>query len=339
MRKIGFIVFAFLVVIVLVRQLQPGKSSWYRFIVANDQLFALEYADAYGTEQRLYTTQDSGSTWQVVDAPKKICALAGNGEQLVAATSLGEIWYKNADDMPWKMISQSSGNNPYYYCVLLSRSNDIFAVGNDSISWLDTNGKLQHEFPMPSTLSDPEELFVNASFASTEEKNLIVEANPNSVYVIDLENRALHQWMEGVMSAQSKLGGPGRVRRMGNKFLLSHASGIYVSSELLEPWQPLNTEIRQDDYLGGNLCRDLVGYDSVLNQWIVAKDRGIHLMENADEVRTVYTDKPGDHFLVVGLTQHDGNYFVSFSRLQSGCMGIRLSSDLSTWQPIWLEKR
>lgn len=337
MRKIGLVVAAFLVLVFLMQKSQSGRSPWYRFIAANDQLFAIEYAHAYGTEQGLYVTHDLGSTWHIVESPKKVCALAGNGEQLVVATSTGEVWHKKTGDMVWTKSWQSSAANPYYYSVLLSKSGDTFVVGKDAVLWINATGKLVHEFPKPSHLSDAGDLFVNASFANEEEQQLIVETNTYTVYILDLDSRNLSPWTDVEGSVLSGLNGPGRVRPMGSQFLLSHPSGIHISSGLLEPWKMLNATIRQDNTIDGNFCRDLFGHSGASEQWIVATNSGINLMEGANEVRTIYTDKPGEHHLIREFTQHEGYYFVSFARLASGFMGIRLSPDLLTWQPIRME--
>lgn len=334
MRKVWFAIAAFLVLLVLLQNSRSGRSPWYRFISANDKLYAIEYASSYGTEQGLFVTHDLGETWEAFESPKNTYALAGNGKQLVAATSTGEVWHKIADDIPWNKLWQSATANPYYYCVLLSKRGDTFVVGKDSILWINADGNLEHEFPKPSGISDPEELLVNASFANDEEKQLIVEANPCDIYVLDLDSRSLSPWNDVEGDAPPDVNGPGRVRPMGTQFLLSHPSGIHLSNGLLQPWKMLNAAIRQDDTIGGNFCRDLYGHSDAPEQWIVATDSGIQLMEGTDEVRTIYTDRPGEHYLIREFTQHDGHYFVSFARLKNGCMGIRLTPDLATWHPV-----
>lgn len=339
MRKLGFAVTVFLVLILMLQRTRSVQLPWYRFIAANNQLFAIEIADAYGTEQGVYVTRDLGATWDVVESPSKVCALAGNGERLVVATSTGEVWHKKTDDMNWTKLWRSGVAHPYYYCVLLSKSGDTFVVGKDSVLWINSLGKLVHEFSKPAPLSDHEELLFNATFANDEEKQLIIEASPFAIYVLDLESRKLSPWTDVEGGTPSNLDGPGRVRPLGSQFLLSHPSGVHISNGLLEQWKMLNPAIRKDDTIGGNFCRDLFSHSSAPEQWIVATNAGVHLMDGADEVRTIYTDKPGDHYLIREFTQHEGHYFVSFARLTNDCMGIRLSPDLSIWHPVRMVRK
>jgi hypothetical protein len=72
------------------------------------------------------------------------------------------------------------------------------------------------------------------------------------------------------------LSGACRIRPHGDRFLASRHDGIYSATGLLEPWQKLSGEIRHDDYLGGNFCRDLVSHDAEADAWLVAKNSGIY---------------------------------------------------------------
>jgi hypothetical protein len=315
---------------------QQEPPAMYRFAVANDRLFAIEQGTSYGTERAVYATDDLGDRWTVVDAPRKTCALAGNGTGLFARTSLGGIWRKGLNSNSWTRVKPETGRSEYLYSIAVDSRNRIATAGKDLVTLYNTDGAVLHGFNSDS----PTDLFVNALFSGEDDEFLIVEANPFKIFVVDLRAGQMQRWDEGFESAPPVgLSGACRIRLHGDRFLASRHDGIYFAAGLLEPWQKLSSEIRHDDYLGGNFCRDLVSHDAETDAWLVAKNSGIHLMKATTQGETVFADVEDDHDLILAITPFRQYYFVSFARLSNDCVGVRISEDLSRWQSLYLSEK
>jgi hypothetical protein len=308
----------------------------YRFVVANDRLFAIEQGSSYGTEQAVYTTDDLGDDWTAIDAPHRTCALAGNGRDIFALTSRGGIWCRRFEANSWTEIKPGTGRSEYLYSIAADSSGRIATTGPDAVTLYDNGGTVLHRFSS-DVASD---LFVNAFFCGDKDEYLVVESNPFSVFVVDLQAENMQRWNDGFESAPpTGLSGPCRVRPHGDQFLASRHDGVYVASGLLQPWQKLSEEIRHDDYLGGGFCRDLVSHEASTDAWLVAKDSGIHVMKGSSQEETLFDDSEDDHDLILSITPFRKHYFVSFARLRNGCVGARISRDLSSWQALYLRQR
>ena len=308
----------------------------YRFVVANDRLFAIEQGTSYGTERAVYATDDLGEHWTAIDAPRKTCALAGNGTGIFALTSRGGIWRKGLNSNSWGQIKPETGRSEYLYSIAVDSGERIATTGKDAVTLYDTGGTVLHRFSSDT----PTDLFVNAFFCGEGDEFLVVEANPFKIFVVDLQAGQMRRWNEGLESGPpTGLSGSCRVRPHGDRFLASRYDGIYLAAGLLEPWQKLSGEIRHDDYLGGNFCRDLVSHDAQADAWLVAKNTGIHLMTASTEGETVFADAEDDHDLILAMAPFQQHYFVSFARLRDGCVGVRISEDLSNWQPLYLSEK
>ncbi len=306
--------------------IRPGGGiETYRFIVANDQLFAISGGSSYGTEVNLLTTNDGGKTWQDYPAPEKTFALCGDGTKLYALTSNAEVWLKTSDNAPWKQIWSSSFER-WTYDIDLAPNGDLYLTSNDKVIVLSSEGKLLREIP-----SNEDGMFVSSFFA--DDRYLVIEGNPYKAAVIDTETNELISWNEGFAARPDDgLRGPCRIRRHGERFLASRADGIYISEGVLEPWKMLTSEIRHQGF-NPEFCRDLISFNAAEDQWLIATGSGIHLMHGAEKRETVFKDVDDAHNLILEITEFDSDLFVSFARLKD-CMGIRLEKDLKQWQTL-----
>jgi hypothetical protein len=317
---------------------RPALSSKpdvsYRFVVAGDQLFAIENGGSYGTEQRLLTTDDLGATWREFDAPKYTVDVDGRDGDLVALTSRDEIWRKGKNDASWQRIRSSPGGREYSYDILLASTGEIIVTTKDAVTVYDSAGRSQRRYASPSA----DLLFTSARFAADDEQHVLVEASPSAVYVIDRAAQDMTLWPRDLEPLPENYSSICRIRRYGAGFLLSHPRGIYTAAGLLQPWKLLTDEISftPETAFDGKFCRDLAAHDSAQDEWLVAADAGVQLMRGADKVKFVYEDRPGDHNLILQMTPYRGQYFVSFARLANGCIGIRIDADLEKWQPLRL---
>ncbi len=314
-------------------------TTW-RFLVANDRLYAIGSGSSYGTEGPIYTTDDFGHTWTRLEAPKATCDLAGDGRVLYALTSTGDLWTKAPSDKAWSRLRRSSGNG-YLYSVLVSRAGTICLAGSEEIVLLDSRGNLIERFPAPrGSSADPlsRTLFVRAFFATSDEEHIVIEANPFAVFVLDLTNRTLAGWTEEMNSEREDgLHGACRVAHHGNRFLMSSHDGIYVAEGLLKPWRKLlSMGGAYEELLRGNFCRAFSSIDASTDRWLMADGTGIYVMQGQKQGRRVWAEEEGDCHLVLDIIQYRGRYFVSFARLASDAIGIVLQADLSGVQTLRL---
>lgn len=314
---------------------QVHGPSTYRFVVANDRLFAIEEEPSYGTERQCFVTDDLGDHWNLFAAPDKTRALTGNGSDLFALTSRGGIWCRRLGSDSWSQIKLDSRRDEYTYSIAADSTGKLVTAGAHAVTLYQDDGTLLHRYGSDS--STP--LFFNAFFAGPNEEYVVVEANPYSALVIDLQTQEMIPWKAGFdPKIPAGLTGLCHVRTHGEQFLASRHDGIYLASGVLEPWHKLSNEIRHEGYLGGNFCRDLISHDAHTDQWLVARNSGVHLMQGASEHLTVLTDAHDDHDdhdLILAIVPFRQYYFVSFSRLKNGCIGLRIPRDLSTADPLY----
>ncbi|MCA9100625.1 MAG: hypothetical protein KDA63_05735 [Planctomycetales bacterium] len=306
----------------------------YRFVVASDHLYAIEEGTFYGSEQAVYATNDLAEHWNKIGAPHKTCALAGNESSIFALTSLGGVSRTRVGSDSWTQIKPGKGQSEYLYHICADSTGRIATIGAEVITVYDEDGTVAQTFHSDTSSG----LFVSAFFSGHDERFLIVEANPFSVFVVDLKTNKIKSWEDGFESPPPpELRGPSRVRPHGDRFLASLHDGIYVSSGMFKPWQKLSGDFKHEDsVLGGSFCRDLVSHNAEADEWLIATNSGIQLMKESSQVRTVFVDKRDDHELILGVTPFEDCYFVSFARLRNGCIGVRIAKDLSSSQALYL---
>jgi hypothetical protein len=313
---------------------QPAPVTW-RFVTANDRLFAIEEGNGYGTERSVHTSDDLGESWRPFDAPARTHSLAGDGHELFALTSTGEIWRRGDDRQPWTVIKRGA-RREYLYGILASSAGKLIVTEMDAVTIYDRDGTVLHRFASPNNSAGPleRERFVDSQLADADERHVIVEANPYALYVIDLDEAKLVPWAEGLDARPPQgLHGPCRVCRHGDRYLLRSHDGIHVADGLLQPWRPLVQP--SGGFMTAGPYRSLLSFDADRDQWLLADNRGIQLMRGGQEVKTVFADRPDPHDLIQQITPYRDEFFVSFYRLKDGCVGVRLAGDLSDWTPIF----
>ncbi|HEX5446777.1 MAG TPA: hypothetical protein VFW87_23365 [Pirellulales bacterium] len=258
----------------------------------------------------------------------------------------GEIWKKPAEGDRWSILKRRSGaglgQREYLYHILASKNGTLCVTAAAEILLLDRNGAdLQRvKPPHQSSTTLRRELFFRAQFAADEEAKIIVEANPYTVYVLDLRKGALTRWNDGVETLPPDgMAGPARIVPHGDGFLMSTYDGVYVADGVLEPWRRISKPTEPDDYVAQKYCRAFCSMDAPTNQWLMADGAGIHVMQEGEKMRTVFVDKPDQHDLVLDITPFGGNYFISFARLKGDTLGVRLAGDLSHWESLSLAEK
>ncbi len=96
----------------------------YRFVVANDKLFAVRHGGSYGTETGALSTADDGDSWTEIDVPHKTISLGGHDGRLIALTSNAELFTQEENGTNWKRFWSSSGQRYIYdlSCAPLEKS-------------------------------------------------------------------------------------------------------------------------------------------------------------------------------------------------------------------------
>lgn len=312
-------------------------------MVAGGRMYALLSGGSYGSEGPIYTTEDSGRTWAKTNYPTATCDLTADGSSLFSLTSNGEIWTKPTGDDRWNVLKRRSaaslGQREYLYGILASTEGTLCVTAATELWLLDRNGNFLERLQSQKTSSTPlgRELFVRAWFASDDEKKIIVEANPYAVYVLDLPERTLTRWSEGVeIRHPDGMTGPARVIRHGDGFLMSTYDGVYEADGLQEPWHRVSKPMASNDGGAQMHCRAFCSFDPSSGQWLMADGVGIHVMQRGEKLRTVFTDGPDEHDLILDITPYDGRYFVSFARLKKDALGVVLAGDLSQWETLSL---
>ena len=317
-----------------------------RFFVTGGRLYVLLGNGSYGSEGDVYTTDDSGRTWTKADVPQSTCDLASNAQERFALTSKGEIWWKGAGEEAWTALKRGQstmfGKQEYLYSILAAKDGTLCVATNEDLRIMDRNGKLLTRLPSPkwSTAPMDRELFCRVLFASDDEREVILETDPFSLYVVDLAKPKLQPWTDGIEGERPDgMYGACKVIRHGDGFLMSCHDGVYMADGVLKPWRRVSSKrTTPDDYLRQEYCRAFCSFDASKEQWLMADGSGIHLMEGGRKLRTVFEDKADDHDLIVDITPHDGKYFVSFARLKPGVLGVALSGDLSRCETLLLTK-
>ena len=348
LRRVPIGVRAVLVLIlVLVVKSFFGSShdgSSFTFTVANDRLFAIRSKGFYGSESGVWTTDDLGETWRVFNCPKLTRSLSGNGDVLLALTSSHEVWRREGAG-EWKRLKTLLGS--HHYEILCDQLGRFVVSGINSLSWHAPNGE-QLRVIHSHGLDSDDVLFGKSWFADDSQTRLLVQKDPYTIAFVDLESGALTTWSDGLSSAPSNVSGPGRLCRSGENFLLGHYDGVFRSSGLLEPWHLLSDEFRHtEDFLNDEFCRDLAWYDERKDQWLIATDFGIKLMENAISIKDVFADEvlvdakrnhvaADEHDLILQIVPFHDAYFVSFARLRNGAIGVRIPKDLGNWKTMRL---
>jgi hypothetical protein len=325
------------VVLVGYRQMVSINDHYYRFVAANDRLFAIEMGSGYGTEVAVYVTDDVGDTWRRTDFPAKTLSIAGNGVELFALTSDGMVWCQSQDERPWTLVTSLDGD--HQYSLLADKQGRFLVSGINRLTWHAEDGEVLREFEV-DRINGVNVLFGDAQFISKDEQRVVVEANPDSVFVVELQEGTLSAWSDGLPEVPTNVGGIGHVRPFGSRFLLGRGDGVFQAASLGEPWRLLTSEFRITDALDTELCRDLIVYDPQDQQWLIATNAGIHLMEGKRILRTVFRDTTtnhataDDHGLIMQIVPFRGYFFVSFVRLKNNAMGVRLNHSLDDWQTM-----
>ncbi|WP_146115788.1 MULTISPECIES: hypothetical protein [Pirellulaceae] len=308
-----------------------GKSApnSYRFVVANDELYAVRHGGSYGTESGVLTTADKGDTWTEMDAPHRTISLAGRDSQLVALTSKAELFTRDANGTSWTRL-WSDPSLRHTYDLSCALSGDIYLATPDGIVEVSRDGSTSRKHASPNGA-----MCVRSFFA--DDHHLVVSCNPFQVAVLDTNTKEFIGWNEGFLKLRDDgMYGPAKVKMHGTRFLASRSDGVYVADGLLQPWQLLNDEIRHEG-LSGEFCRDLETFDSH-EKWLVATGSGIHLMQGGTKQETVFEDVDDDHNLILEVTPFRSQYFVSFARLKNA-IGVRLAEDASEWTTLRLNAK
>jgi len=301
------------------------SSANYRFLIADNKLFALRDEGYYGSELGLFSTKDNGDTWQEFNAPKGTRALCGMQEALFALTSDAQIHRKNSDKEVWNKI-WSDNNKKYIYDIVCVGDAELFILASEEILVVSREGHFLEKYTMPGGTSCHKASMV-------DDRHLLVTCNPYRVVVVDIESGKLELWNEGFgTTPDDGLTGPARVKQHGKRFIVCHRNGVYVAESLMSKWEMLNDTYRHKGILGNTFCRDIQSYDSN-DQWLVASDSGIHHMEGSTLKGLVFPDADDNHSLITGITRFNANYFVSFSRLKES-IGVRLDGDLKSWKTL-----
>jgi hypothetical protein len=327
----------------MLTETEKGPVTTWRFVVANDRLYAIGSGSSYGTEGPIYTTDDFGDSWSRLDAPKATRDLAGDGRVLYALTSTCEVWSRAPGDKAWSHLRRGSGNG-YLYSILVGKAGIICLTGIEEILLLDSRGKLIERLATPGRppadlLSKT--LFGRAFFADADEKQIVVEANPFTVFVVDLPNRTLVRWTDG-MGSKSEGGvcGPCRVEHHGSGFLMNSHDGIYIAEGLLKPWRKvLSMGGDYESLLRGNFCRAFSSLDASTDRWLMADGAGIYAMQGSRQERKVWAEEEGDCHLVLDIQPFQGRYYVSFARLTGDTIGTVVPTNLSNVQTLHLTKQ
>ncbi len=296
----------------------------YRFVVANDKLFAVRHGGSYGTETGALSTADDGDSWTEIDVPHKTISLGGHDGRLIALTSNAELFTQEENGTNWKRFWSSSGQR-YIYDLSCAPTGEIYLASADGIIEVESDGSTSRKYDSPNGT-----MCVRVFFA--DDQNLVVSCNPFQLAVLDTNLKQLVGWNDGFSTLPDDgMHGPCKVKIHGKRFLASRSDGIYIAEGLLQPWRILNDEIRHEG-LNNEFCRDLNSYDSN-DKWLVATGSGIHLMQGGKRVETVFEDVGDDHNLILEITPFGSQYFISFARLKNS-IGVRLAEDAKEWTTL-----
>jgi hypothetical protein len=331
---------ASVIVLILFATIQCVRNTTdttFRFVVANDRLFAIQGGSSYGTEAAVYTTDDGGRTWREFDAPAKTLTLGGNGNVLLSLTSRNEVWRLSSDNSEWERLASLPGT--HHYSILVDNSGDFLIGGINELTWHDQSGELLRKFAV-NRPRDEHILFGDATFVDDAQDRVLVQANPFSVYLLTIASGEMELWTSELSPVLSEYSGTDRVQRFGKGYLVAGYDGVYVADGLNKPSQKIH-EFRRVGNLNDEFCRDIAS-GSEADQWLLATNEGIRLFRGTQLVRTVFSDSNGDlpnqddHDLILQVVPFDGAYFVSFARLKNRAIGVRLSGDVERWEAMRL---
>lgn len=262
--------------------------------MAGGQLYVIEIDNAFGTVPAVYAIDGTGVVRIETDVPGNTISLAAGGGELFALTSNGEVYRRPLDGHDWTRIRRGTASAftqpEYLYSILASSDGTIYLTGIANILVLDRAGVLQ------KTISTPEPFvnvldsvgFVRAAFATDDERQIVIEATPYHVYVLDATTHQLKPWMDGIEGRPEFVHGPGRVVRHGDQFLMHVHDGLYVADGLLQPWRRKLVAEKPEDLVANQYCRGFCSLDAADDRWLMADGAGIHVMQGAKRLQTVY---------------------------------------------------
>jgi hypothetical protein len=307
------------------------RGLTWTFMTAGDQLFARRGHASFGPAKAIYQATDDG--WTDSDVPLSTISMAKRDGVAYALSNDGELRIKAANG--WQRLFReplSSTSREYAYHVLASKDGGSVITCARHLSLYDAQGQQTGKIDAPD--SEREVFFIECQFADESESKLIVTAHPYLIYVYDIERQALEPWTEGINERTSTVG-PATVRRHGQRYLASKFSNIYVADGLQQPWQLYYHEGNGAEFDWH--CCDLISHDAEQDEWLLADGNGLHLMTGKKKTRTIFTDAPDDHDLILEVTRFRDDYIVSFARLKDGCMGVRVSADLKELSDLRME--
>ena len=326
-----------IVLIVITRAFRSPSDTLFRFQVANNELFAIESGDAYGTEVAVFTTSDEGESWQRMEAPAKTRCLAGNGADLLALTSTHQVWRRTAKGEPWAFVTSLPGT--HHYSLAVRRDGRFLVSGVNEVTYHDPDGKLLQRFT-PEQIQPGHILFSDFLFLDDSQERVLTEASPFGIHLLYIAGGSLRRWENEMPLAPDGDSGLVRIRRRGEGYIVSSFDGVYATNAEADPLRQIY-EFRRGERLDDEFCRDLVACDDD-HHWLLASDSGIRLFEDDRQVRSVFSDRTVDppdsdeHDLILQIVPYGNYYYVSFCRLKDKVIGVRLRRDLSDWEPMRL---
>jgi hypothetical protein len=309
-----------------------SKMECISFYVLSESILAAKRSTGHRFgDTELYLSYDLGESWQRMEAPNQVLKITGIGKEWYLLTAQNEIFKSNDHGKTWTLLPFQyekpgliyTGN--YLQDIEHDQEGNLFVCGQQSLYQIDGEGDVIRKWTVENPKIDAFDTVFLAQINVLNNK-MVVLGNPFKNYLVPKEGKFLIEWNEGINERNQGLFGVSNIIHLSDRYILMSHDGLYSKGISEDNWRCF----RKVDFVPNmprSINRDLIITPWNDNQWILANDFGIFLMESEDEVEILWKEnwQKNKFGLIGNLVSINGAIYASFIKSKENIIGVKIA--------------